>query len=138
MGVAWSCPQAWPGPPSCSGPPPLVHPASAGPLLAGSELAAFLGLSLGLGLGLLVLTAAALVLLLHCKACRLLPADTKTHGECLLSLAACCPRAKAPLTSHHALFPSPQGETASGPPSKRSTLMPTVPWPRSEQCCWGG
>lgn len=138
VGVAWSCPQALPGPPSCSGPLPLVDPTSAGPLLAGSELAAVLGLGLGLGLGLLVLTAAVLLLLLHCKACRLLPANIKTHGERLLPPAACCLRAKTPLTSRHSLFPPPQGETASGPPSKRSTLMPTVPWPRSERCRWGG
>ncbi|XP_019513992.1 PREDICTED: tumor necrosis factor receptor superfamily member 4 isoform X1 [Hipposideros armiger] len=46
----------------------------------GPELAAFLGVGLGLGLGLLVLMAAALVLFLHCKVCRLLPANTKTHG----------------------------------------------------------
>lgn len=106
------------------------------PLVAGPELAAVLGL--GLGLGLLGPVAAALILLLHCKVCRLLPAATKSPGECLLSPAAPCPRAKAPLPSHHSLFPPPQGETASGPPSKRSMLTPTAPWPRSERGRWDG
>lgn len=105
-------------------------------LVAGPELASVLGL--GLGLGLLGPVAAALILLLHCKVCRLLPAATKPPGECLLSPATPCPRAKAPLPSHHSLFPPPQGETASGPPSKRSTLTPTAPWPRSERCRWDG
>lgn len=115
---------------------PPADPAAAIPFLAGPELAAVLGL--GLGLGLLGPVAAALVLLLHCKVCRLLPAANKPPGECLLSLATRCPRAKAPLTTHRLLFPPPQGETASGPPSKRSMPMPTVPWPRSERCRRGG
>ncbi|XP_032970880.1 tumor necrosis factor receptor superfamily member 4 isoform X1 [Rhinolophus ferrumequinum] len=120
---------AWPRTSQAPSTPPTEPP-------KGPELAAILGL--GLGLGLLGPVAAALILLLHCKVCRLLPTATKSPGECLLSPAAPCPRAKAPLPSHHSLFPPPQGETASGPPSKRSTLTPTAPWPRSERCRWDG
>ncbi|XP_074190438.1 tumor necrosis factor receptor superfamily member 4 isoform X1 [Rhinolophus sinicus] len=96
--------------------PPTAQPTTAWPRTSqapstpsteppkGPELAAVLGL--GLGLGLLGPVAAALILLLHCKVCRLLPAATKSP--------------------------------ASGPPSKRSTLTPTAPWPRSERCRWDG
>lgn len=75
--------------PPAPGPPALT--AHCWPLLTGPGLAAVLGV--GLGLGLLAPAAAALVLLLHCRAWRLLapakppgecPPPPKAPGECLL------------------------------------------------------
>lgn len=67
--------------------------------------------------------------------------------SCTARPAGCCPVPPRPLVSarcpqppatqgqgpaHLPLSPPPQGETASGPPSKRSMPTPTAPWPRSE------
>lgn len=107
--------------PSSGGPPPPSGPC----LPTGPQLAAVLGL----GLGLLAPVAAALALLLHHRAWRLPPSKYPVWPQPRLP-----PKGLRPLpTSHLLLVPPPQVETASGPPSKRSTLTPTPPWPRSEQ-----
>jgi hypothetical protein len=108
-------------------------------LLLGSTLVTILGV----GLGLLAPLVSLLALYLLRRAWKW-PDALKPSGECLLwtqpSPTSGEVRPTHPLTTRclSLTLSSSQGETAFGPPSKRSRPTCISPWPRSEQYLVGG